>query len=119
MRVPNDCRDLAQLYLRHAPVLANAAMLDAAALADLIQAADGLRQEARFLALIAVAHLYSREPADAVKASARRLLAALSAARGVDAGAVAKLHAEPQAIAAAVKAARVAAIAARLSAKAP
>ena len=119
VRVPNDCRDLVQLYLRHAPVLANAAMLDAAALADLIQAADGLRQEARFLALIAVAHLYSREPADAVKASARRLLAALSAARGVDAGAVAKLHAEPQAIAAAVKAARVAAIAGRLSAKAP
>ena len=115
IRVPNDCRDLAQLYLRHAQVLAQGDSLDAAALADLIQSADGLRQEARFLSLIAVAQLYSEEAALA-KASAKRLMTALGAARGVDAGAVARHHADPQAIAAAVKAARVAAVAQALGA---
>jgi tRNA nucleotidyltransferase (CCA-adding enzyme) len=110
IRVPNDCRDLAQLYLRHAQVLAQGGALDAAALADLIQSADGLRQEARFLSLIAVAQVYSKEEAALAKASARRLMTALGAARGVDAGAVARHHADPQAIAAAVKAARVAAV---------
>ena len=77
--------------------------------------ADGLRQEARFLSLIAVAQLYSEEAALA-KASAKRLMTALGAARGVDAGAVARHHADPQAIAAAVKAARVAAVAQALGA---
>ena len=113
-RVPNDCRDLAQLNARHGATLANAAQLDAPALADLIQAADGLRQEARFLSLIAVAHVFgagNAASAEAAKASAKRLTVALGAARAVHAGAIAKQHADPQAIAAAVKAARITAIA--------
>ncbi len=119
VRVPNECRELAQVYLRHAQALANAATLDAAALAQLIQSADGLRQEARFMSLIAVAHLYASGAPAAVKPAGKpagkRLLAALTAARAVDAGAVARQHTQPQAIAAAVKAARVAAIAAALA----
>ena len=114
LRVPNDCRNLALVYLRHAGQIAQAAALDAAALTELIQSADGLRQEARFLSLIAVAQLYATGSSGEAKATARRLLAALDAARGVDAGAVAKQHADPQAIAAAVKAARVAAVAAAI-----
>ena len=110
VRVPNDCRDLAQLYLRHGTALANALLLDAAALGNLIQSADGLRQETRFLSLIAVADVFAAAAAPAA-AAAQRLNAALAAARAVDAGAVAKLYTDSQAIAAAVKAARAAAIA--------
>ncbi len=113
-RVPNDCRDLVLVYLRHAGPFAQASALDAAALAELIHSADGLRQEARFLSLIAVAQLYATDSADDAKGTAKRLLAALHAARGVDAGAVARQHADAQSIAAAVKAARVAAVAAAL-----
>ncbi len=115
VRVPNDCRELAQVYLRHAQALDTAATLDPPALAELIQSADGLRQEARFMSLIAVAHLFATGAPAAVKLAGQRLPAALTAARGVDAGAVAKQHQQPQAIAAAVKAARVAAIAAALA----
>ena len=129
-RVPNDCRDLAQLHARYGATLANAARLDAPALADLIQGADGLRQEARFLSLIAVAHAFAADdvaagvvdghdgPAGgaAAKLAAKRLSVALGAARAVDAGAIAKQHAEPKAIAAAVKVARIAAIAQAVSA---
>jgi tRNA nucleotidyltransferase (CCA-adding enzyme) len=111
VRVPNDCRDLARLYLRHARELADAAALDASALAELILGADGLRQEARFEALIAVAHLYCTKTDERVKQGTSRLLAAHTAARAVDAGAVARQHSDAQAIAAAVRAARVAAIA--------
>ena len=115
VRVPNDCRELAQVYLRHAQALANAATLDAATLAELIQSADGLRQEARFLSMIAVANLYASGAPATVKLAGKRLLAALTAARAVDAGAVARQHTLPQAIAVAVKAVRVAAIAAALA----
>jgi tRNA nucleotidyltransferase (CCA-adding enzyme) len=113
-RVPNDCRDLAQLHARHGATLATAMQLDAPGLADLIQGADGLRQEARFLSLIAVAHVFAAKDsasAAAAKLMAKRLSIALSAARTVDAGAIAKQHADPQSIAAAVKVARIAAIA--------
>ena len=85
-------------------------LLDAAALGNLIQSADGLRQETRFLSLIAVADVFAAAAAPAA-AAAQRLDTALAAARAVDAGAVAKLYTDSQAIAAAVKAARAAAIA--------
>ncbi len=111
IRVPNDCRDLALVYVRHAALLAQATTLDALALTELVQSADGLRQEARFLSVIAVAQLFSTSDAAAAKAAAKRLLAALHAARTVDAGAIARQHANAQDIAAAVKQARVAAVA--------
>ena len=111
IRVPNECRDLALVYLRHASLLARAATLEALPLTELILSADGVRQEARFVSLIAVAQLYSTDAPAQATATARRLLLALKAARGVDAGAIARRHGEPLAIAAAVKAARVAAVA--------
>ena len=111
IRVPNDCRDLALVYVRHAALLAQATTLDALALTELVQSADGWRQEARFLSVIAVAQLFSTSDAAAAKAAAKVLLAALHAARAVDAGAIARQHANAQDIAAAVKQARVAAVA--------
>ena len=111
IRVPNDCRDLALVYVRHAALLAQATTLDALALTELVQSADGLRQEARFLSVIAVAQLFATSDVAAAKAAAKRLLAALHAARAVDAGAIARQQANAQDIAAAVKQARVAAVA--------
>ena len=116
IRVPKDCRDLSLVYLRHAETFARAATLDALALTELIQGADGLRQEARFLSLIAVVQLFSAQSTTDAKAASKRLLTALAGARGVDAGAIARQHAEPQAIAAAVKAARVSAVTAAVGA---
>ena len=111
IRLPNDCRDLALVYVRHAPLLAQAATLDALALTELVQSADGLRQAARFLSVIAVAQLFPASDAAAAKAAAQRLLVALHAARAVDAGTIARQHANAQDIAAAVKQARVEAVA--------
>jgi tRNA nucleotidyltransferase (CCA-adding enzyme) len=116
VRVPADCRDLALLYVRHAAALAAAATLDAGALADLVQRADGLRQPGRFHTLIAVGHAYAEgahgEPG--YGAAVKRLTLALDTARAVDAGAIARAQPDAQAIARALHAARVAAIAAAL-----
>lgn len=117
VRVPSDCRDLALVYVRCAAALAQAATLDARGLADLVQRADGLRQPARFLALAAVAHTY----AEGVRGEAgyrqaiKRLQLALDTARGIDAGAIARAQPNPQAIAQALQAARIAAIEAAIS----
>lgn len=116
IRVPNDARDLALLYSRCRAELARGTGLDAAATTDLLYHADAWRQSARFLSLIAVAHLYApavTEPA-ARSLLARRLNAALQAGLAVDAGAVARQHTNPAQIQAAVKAARVTAIHAAL-----
>jgi tRNA nucleotidyltransferase (CCA-adding enzyme) len=111
VRVPNECRELAATYLCHAASLARADTLDAPALTGLIQGADGLRQEARFLSLIAVAQLFADAGGLTSKAASKRLLLALNAARAVNAGAVARQYSDPQRIAAAVRQARVAAVA--------
>ncbi len=121
IRVPNDARDLALLYSRCRDELARATALDAAATTDLLYHADAWRQSARFLSLIAVAHLYA--PADKERGvetsartrAARRLSAALTAGLAVDAGTVARQHTNPSEIQAAVKAARVTAIEAALT----
>ena len=118
IRVPNDARDLALLYSRCRNELARATVLDATATTDLLYHADAWRQSARFLSLIAVAHIYA--PVDAAPAArsllARRLNAALQAGLAVDAGAVARQHTNPSEIQAAVKAARVSAIGTALAA---
>jgi tRNA nucleotidyltransferase (CCA-adding enzyme) len=116
VRVPAECRDLALLYVRHATVLAGAAALDAAGLADLVQGADGLRQPGRFHALIAVAHAYAEGARGdtGYGAAVKRLTLALDTARAVDAGAIARAQPDAQAIGRALRMARVAAIAAAL-----
>jgi tRNA nucleotidyltransferase (CCA-adding enzyme) len=108
LRAPSDCRDLAVLAARWAGTIAQAVVLNAAALADLLQRLDALRRPDRFAALLAVCECagLSGEP------ESTRLRRALSAARTVDAGAVAEAH--PDQVAAAVRAARVRAIEAAL-----
>jgi tRNA nucleotidyltransferase (CCA-adding enzyme) len=118
VRVPGDCRDLAVIFARNAQAFAKAAQLDAAGLADLVQRCDGLRQPARFLSLVAVAHVVAEGAHGDTnyRAAVKRLKLALEAARGIDAGAIAQTQPNPQAIAQALQAARIAAIAIALAA---
>jgi tRNA nucleotidyltransferase (CCA-adding enzyme) len=113
VRVPSDCRDLALIHARNAQAFARAAQLDAAGLAELVQRCDGLRQPARFLSLAAVAHVYAEGARGEAnyRGAVKRLQTALDAARGLDAGAIARTQPNPQAIAQALQAARIEAIA--------
>ena len=109
LRAPADARDLAVLALRHAEQAVLALKLDAGALVALLQSCDAWRRPARFGQLLQVVESCARGGARSVAASVR-LHAALRAARGVDAGAIAARVSEPHKIAARLRAARVAAV---------
>ena len=115
LKVPSDCRELASLYVRHHEELQTAACLDAKALAELVRAADGLRQPARFSALVAVTSACAQATDSQIALVVRRLHAALAAVRGVDAGAVARQASSPLEIQAALGRAREQAVAAALA----
>jgi tRNA nucleotidyltransferase (CCA-adding enzyme) len=121
LRVPNESRDLARLHARLAETLGRAARLEPEALADLLQAADALRQPVRFARLLEVAALAAATRAGDEGLATTwpgqpRVITALAAARAVDASAIARAAPAPAAIPAALKAARVAAIQAALQA---
>ena len=120
LRVPNECREVSILAAREHGTVHRALELDAGALVRLLERCDALRRPA-LLALVL----------DACEADARgrlgheddpypqreRVLAALQAARSVDAGAIAaRVGPDGERIAQAVQQARVAAVAARLGA---
>lgn len=110
LRAPGECRNLALLAARSTGAIARATELDAGALADLLQRLDAYRRPERFAALLAVC-----ECAGVGDDAGRiRLRKAFEAARAVDAGPIAQ--ANPGDVAAAVRAARVAAIEAALGA---
>jgi len=119
LRVPNDCRDASLLTAREHGNILRALSLDAAALLRLLERCDALRRPALLAQVL-----------DACEADARgrtghenepypqraRLLAALDAARAVDAGAIAaRIGPDGSRIAPAVREARSEAIAAHLS----
>ena len=109
VNAPSECRDLARLAIRERDVLAHADEADAEAMLGLIERADLLRRPERLDRLAEVAE------ADAAVDSARKHLSrdalhrALTAARGVDAAAVAREH--PDDIPGALRRARLAALA--------
>ena len=111
LKVPTDCRDLASLYVRHRTQLQAAAGLDEKALAELVRAADGLRQPDRFSALVAVAAACSTSDVGLTNIVTRRLRVALAAIRGIDAGAIARQASTPSQIQAALRQARERAVA--------
>ena len=88
LRAPADCSDLALLALRHFEQIGVGAKLKPEAVVALLQACDAWRRPARFAQL-----LQAVESGKATRArpfaAAPRLLAALGAARAVDAGAIA------------------------------
>ena len=109
LRAPADCADLALLALRQREHLVLGARLEADAIVTLLQACDAWRRPARFERLLqAVESCNAGRTRPA--AAAPRLLAALAAARAVDAGAIARSESEPHKIPARLRAARIGAI---------
>jgi tRNA nucleotidyltransferase (CCA-adding enzyme) len=113
LRVPADAGALALLALRHRDAVDAGARLAPEAIVSLLQACDAWRRPARFEQLLQAAACCSAARSKAY-AAAPRLRAALGAARAVDAGAIARDVAEPHRIAARLRGARIAAVAAAL-----
>ena len=118
LRVPNDCRDLALLVAREHGNIHRVMEMGAAALVRLIERCDAIRKPARFAEALQACEADARgrlgfEMRD--YPPAERLRVALVAARGVDAGAVAKRLADaPAGIKDAVHQERVRAVEAAL-----
>lgn len=114
LKVPNDCRDLAVLVAREHGNVHRARELNAAALVRLIERCDGLRKPDRFEEAMQACESDARGRLgfeDSAYPQADLLREALSAARSVDAGAVASQYANrPAQIKDAVHQARVAAV---------
>jgi tRNA nucleotidyltransferase (CCA-adding enzyme) len=123
LRVPNDCRDLALLVAREHGNIHRVMDMGAAALVRLLERSDALRKPARFAEALQAceADLRGRLNFETHPyPQAERLRVALTAARGVDAGAIAQRFAnEPGKIKDAVHAARVAAVEQAIAAAAP
>lgn len=119
LRVPNECRDLAVLVAREHGNIHRVMEMGAAALVRLLERADALRKPARFAEALQACEADARGRLGFEMREypqAERLRVALTAARAVDAGAVAQaLAAEPAKIKDAVHHERVAAVQTALS----
>jgi len=115
LRVPGDCRNLALIVAREHGLATKIAELRASTVLELFERSDALRRPERFAQYLDAceADFRGRLGKDAEVFSYRGpWLAALEAARDIDAGAIAARHADhPLDIAAAVRRARIAAIA--------
>lgn len=113
LRVPADCRDLAVLVARHHGTVHRAAELRPGTILKLLMSVDAFRRPDRFedfLAACAADH-HGRGGVEGKDYPPLRVLgAAASAARAVDTGAIARLAADPTAIATAIHDARLSAI---------
>ena len=108
LRVPQECREIAQLAVRCHVDIGKALALPAASLLSLLQTTDALRRPQRFAQLLEVCTLAAApHPIDA---AVMRLRDALAAAGAVDAGAIAKNCRAPGQIRERVAQARLAAI---------
>ncbi len=117
LRVPNDCRELAQIVAREHGAVHRCGELDAAGLLQLLERCDALRKPQRFSELLRACECAARARPGASEqphAPTVRLLAALAAAQGVDTTRVAAQAtargASGTAIGEAIHAARAAAI---------
>ena len=119
LRVPQDCRDIAELTARHHGTIHRAAELRPATTLDLLMSMDALRRPERLEMVLAAcaADACSRPGKPQEYVPAQRLREALAAIKAVNAGAIAREmagKAEParrdDAIASAVRAARLAAL---------
>jgi len=118
LRVPNDCRDASILTAREHGNVHRALELDAAALLRLLERCDALRRPALLAHVLDACEADARGRAgheDDAYPQRGRVLDALDAARGVDAGALAaRVGPDGATIATAVHRARIEAIAAAL-----
>jgi tRNA nucleotidyltransferase (CCA-adding enzyme) len=110
LRLPQDCRELALLAARYHADIEKALALKADAVLWLLQATDALRRPARFMQLLEVCAVDKLGSAAGSFPAAERLRTALTAARAVDAGAIAQRSREPRQIREQVERARLDAI---------
>ncbi|MPW07235.1 multifunctional CCA addition/repair protein [Paraburkholderia sp. CNPSo 3155] len=119
LRVPNECRDLAVLVAREHGNIHRVMEMGAAALVRLLERSDAIRKPARFAEALQACESDARGRLGLEMSEypqAERLRVALVAARGVDAGAVAKRLADaPAGIKDAVHEERVRAVEAALA----
>jgi tRNA nucleotidyltransferase (CCA-adding enzyme) len=114
LKIPNDCRDLASMAAREHGIAARALELRPATMVDLFERCDAFRKPQRFAEFLQACESDQRGRSGLENApfpQAEHLLAALRAAREVDAGAIAQRFPDrPQLIAAEVRRARVLAV---------
>ena len=110
LRIPTDCRELALLCLTGIDRMQHALDLDAEGLVDLLQRTDALRRPRRFQDLLNAAALHAGNAPENWPPTVR-LLAALDAAAGIDAAAIATDRADPRPIPERLRASRVNAVA--------
>ncbi|HEY0847736.1 MAG TPA: multifunctional CCA addition/repair protein [Noviherbaspirillum sp.] len=115
LKIPNDCRDLAAMTAREHGNIGRAFDLRASTIVTLFERCDAFRKPQRFIDMLHACECDYRGRAgceDIPFPQADYLQVALAAAQGVNAGDVARRHADqPQCIPEAVHAARVAAVA--------
>jgi tRNA nucleotidyltransferase (CCA-adding enzyme) len=117
LRVPGDCHELALAVARYHGDIHRAEELRPATIVNLLERTDALRRPERFEELLraCACDFHGRPGFESLPyAPATLLRKALDAARGVDAGAIARTATEPKKIAAAVHEARVRAVKAAL-----
>jgi tRNA nucleotidyltransferase (CCA-adding enzyme) len=115
LRVPTECRDLALLVARYHGDIHRAAELRPETVVNIIENADGMRRPDRFMQMLLACECDARGRTgheDDEYPQAQRFLAALTAVRAIDAGAIAKACSDPAQIPQRVHEARVAAVAA-------
>jgi len=113
LRVPSECRELAVLVARYHLQVHRAQELKASTIVKLLEKTDAFRRPQRFEQMLDACECDYRGRAgleDRTYPSADLLRKALSAARAVDAGEIARRQAAPGTIAAAVHEARVSAV---------
>lgn len=115
LRVPVECRELAQVVAREHGNIHASQKFGAGALVRLLERCDALRKPERFVEVLQACEADARgrggDFATAPYPQRERLLAALDAARSIDAGAVARQYADnPGKIREAVQAARIDAV---------
>jgi len=119
LKIPNDCRDLAVMTAREHGNVARAMELRPNTIVTLLERCDGFRKPQRFIDMLHASECDHRGRTgfdDVPFPQAAYLEAALRAARGVNAGEIAKGCADkPQRIPEAIHAARVAAITAAMA----
>lgn len=113
LRVPNDCKELAQIVAKYHGKLHQTSQMRAETLLTFLMELDAIRQPARFKDFLKACEADSRGRKGlelCETPAADLMLKVLAAALNVDAGQIAQQHSEPEKIKAAIFAARLQAV---------
>lgn len=113
LRVPNDCKELAQIVAKYHGKLHQTSQMRAETLLTFLMELDAIRQPARFKDFLKACEADSRGRTGlelCETPAADLMLKVLAAALSVDAGQIAQQHSEPEKIRAAIFAARLQAV---------